>query len=494
MLLPLKGKSAQTVEGPISVFEEMRVPLQKNLLVILIGMVLLIFGDHICFGGPEDAAKTHFDVGQKLKDQGILKNMDKALLEQSAEELKKAIGLNPQQAEYHCELGWVFFFLKDFETAKKHKKRAIALDPENMDYVSALGNSFREAKNLDEAAACYQKVVEKRPASSQAAWDLASVYIQKNDGDFSKEIEKCLCIISSSKRQHFSQYLIFGRYYYDKRQYEKAVPILQKIIDLKCPPRMINEVLEMLEESYKQLNVSVETWKFAEMIEEKNRRKDPQYEEQLLIKQTETEPENAAHFYTLGKFYEKEGKFGKAIAPLEMALKMNYPEDHLYYLLGRVHEKCGNREKSLHYFRTSHEKRPNNQDTLVNICIFLQRKKAYDEAILFGEKLLKLNPNHQSNSRRLGALYLRKGRFSDSEELLKVAIQTDPENPRIRISMGLALAMQDKAEEAQKQSDFLKQHDRMNWMVFERIMKELKGKTGAKKEEVFKLLVDKYVE
>jgi len=88
---------------------------------------------------------TEIALREDLKD--VLSILDQfeepASLKIQAEELyKKAINLNPTQAEYHLRLGWLYLILEKKDLAQNEFEKALLLDPENNEIKTYIKQSL----------------------------------------------------------------------------------------------------------------------------------------------------------------------------------------------------------------------------------------------------------------------------------------------------------------------------------------------------------------
>ena len=110
--------------------------------------------------------------------------------------LKKAVELNPDDADNWYWLGYFYFFnIKDDEEGIKCLKKAVELNPDDADNWECLGICHKINENYEDAIMCFKKAVELNP----------------NDVD---NLER------------------LGHYYYDKGNYEEAIIYFKKAAEL----------------------------------------------------------------------------------------------------------------------------------------------------------------------------------------------------------------------------------------------------------------------
>jgi tetratricopeptide (TPR) repeat protein len=75
-------------------------------------------------------------------------------------ELKKAIALNPTNAELEYQLGRLYFKINRFDESIKAMKRALAIVPDYPEVYDSLGLTYGALQDQKRAAECYAKAIE----------------------------------------------------------------------------------------------------------------------------------------------------------------------------------------------------------------------------------------------------------------------------------------------------------------------------------------------
>jgi tetratricopeptide (TPR) repeat protein len=110
----------------------------------------------------EDAA--HFDAIHLLGVIALQTRRDQKCVEL----ITRAIGLNANMAEAHCNLGNALRNLKRFEEARAAYENAIALKPNMAEAHNSLGNVLRDLKRYDVALQSYDKAIALKPDYAEA--------------------------------------------------------------------------------------------------------------------------------------------------------------------------------------------------------------------------------------------------------------------------------------------------------------------------------------
>ena len=94
-------------------------------------------------------------------------------------ELKRAIEINPSNADARQTYGYYLSAMRRFDEALAEMKRAQELDPLSLERIVATGDVLYQQRRFDQAAGQYQKALEMDPNSGIAHWAIGNVYVQK---------------------------------------------------------------------------------------------------------------------------------------------------------------------------------------------------------------------------------------------------------------------------------------------------------------------------
>jgi tetratricopeptide (TPR) repeat protein/tRNA A-37 threonylcarbamoyl transferase component Bud32 len=122
--------------------------------------------DRVAVGLRPDCAPAHINLGNTLRAQGDLPGAMACF--------KKALQLDPTLAMAHLNLGYVLRAQGDLQGAIICYTRAIDLDPTYGPSHYNLGNALKERKDLEGAIACYRKAINLDPTYLPAHVQLGS--------------------------------------------------------------------------------------------------------------------------------------------------------------------------------------------------------------------------------------------------------------------------------------------------------------------------------
>ena len=86
----------------------------------------------------------------------------------AADCLNRAIGLTPNAAEVHSDLGVVYRVWQKLDESVVCYRRALELKPDSPEIHNNLGVALREQGRMDDAVACYCRALELKPDYAEA--------------------------------------------------------------------------------------------------------------------------------------------------------------------------------------------------------------------------------------------------------------------------------------------------------------------------------------
>jgi tetratricopeptide (TPR) repeat protein len=118
----------------------------------------------------------------------------------------------------------------DLNAALDHCSRALKAEPGNLDFKDSLGYVYFRQGALEQAAAIFQEVLEKKPSMTSAARHLAMVRYMSGKVEDAKNI---LARVVSENPQDFDGFLELGKLYVDTGEADKALEVLEKALALR---------------------------------------------------------------------------------------------------------------------------------------------------------------------------------------------------------------------------------------------------------------------
>ncbi len=133
------------------------------------GLAVELIGKAI--GIQPNVAQFHSNRGEMCR---MLKRLDEAI-----HHGEQAVRLNPDQATAHSNLGVAYYDKNDYGRAAACQKTALELDPSLIQAWNNLGSIWNRLKDAEGAIACYRKVLEIVPDSAETMNNLGLTLLEQ---------------------------------------------------------------------------------------------------------------------------------------------------------------------------------------------------------------------------------------------------------------------------------------------------------------------------
>lgn len=140
----------------------------------LAGFFLCFFVSSVLFaqsGEESESARTYFFHALKAKQEGRLLAAERLF--------RKAIEIEPQNPDFHFELGNLYAERSRFDGARKEYEQAIMISPDHLPARYNLGLVYRELGLHGEARDQFRKVLEINPHHLRAQLQIGYIYQQE---------------------------------------------------------------------------------------------------------------------------------------------------------------------------------------------------------------------------------------------------------------------------------------------------------------------------
>lgn len=293
----------------------------------------------------------------------------------------KKIGVNPNDAESHTNLGAVYQKLGDYPKALQEYSKAKSLNPKNLTTRFNLGTLYQNQREYSLAITAYDEVLQFNPKDTSARYYKAQCLSELKQFDkAAEEYRKILAIepnnteaknlmleamskIASPEEMlnHYANVAQSGadantlyNYAYQLHKANKLDEAISHYIksiqlDPKNPDCYIN-----LAQAYKQKNDFVNASKVIQdgLVQNPNNTELKKYE-------TELKADNAAIKSATGSTLYNEGRYAEAIAQYN-AVEPKTAD--IYINIGSCYQAMNEDKKAVEYYKLAMAKEPNNAD------------------------------------------------------------------------------------------------------------------------------------
>ena len=285
------------------------------------------------------------------------------------EELEKLLNSYPDFAQGHFELGSLFFAMGDKQQAMEKYEHAVDLEPQNTKFLKSLADYYYTEKNdIDEAKGLYCRVIETDPQNVESMQILGNLSVVERDFETAKD--------------YYAKVLDIEPWNHD------ALMISEKL------DQQINKKAgrQISGPTYDQSQQLVQAGKLHEAIE-------------MLEALIKDQPDFALAYNDLGVLYYQTDHKEKSLKYYEDAVRLE-PTQHVFQknLADFYFIELGRVEEALEiYFRVLSEE-PTDIETLMATGYICKAIKRNDDAAVFFERVLDIEPWNFEASENLNQL------------------------------------------------------------------------------------------
>ena len=302
---------------------------------------------------------------------------------------KKALKINPRQANIYMSMGWLALKKGEFDEAITLYKKALEIQPNLPEVYSNIGHALIMSGRQSEAVAELNKELRISPNSSFAYFLLGQAYLQLN------EYEKA------------------------KKNYEIAVKIKPNYsnayygLATVCAKLGINDKAKEYSAKFKKLKMEARKYLKGRKIE---------YDDF-----SETQKNAAITYINVGRMYCDNGKFDKAEELLKQAVGLD-PNNIVSFLeLSSLYQANREYSKAIQMQKRISEIQPNSHMCHFIIGILSAHLKRMDEAEQAFKKVITLAPKSSLGYRELARFYLKiKKDLPQARQLAEKAVALEP--------------------------------------------------------------------
>ena len=190
-------------------------------------------------GNISEAIKYYqYFINQDFKDYRIFSNYGSILkdlgkLKEAELSTRKAIELNPYDANVHSNLGNILRDLGKLQDAEISLRKAIELNPNFAHACCNLGNILRDLGKLQEAEISYLKAIELNPDLSRAYYSLSSLQYSNNNKVWEDRLFSEKILINKLQKDQVDIYFARANIRHKEKHYDESSRYLKLANKLK---------------------------------------------------------------------------------------------------------------------------------------------------------------------------------------------------------------------------------------------------------------------
>jgi tetratricopeptide (TPR) repeat protein len=383
--------------------------------------------------GDVTRSKQEMQIFQGLKNQvneetsaGNLNNEGNRLLgegkvREAAEAYRKAVQLDPNNAQWHYNLSLALAKLGDKEGEKGALEKALKLDPNLATAHNDLGFVYLSEGKMNEAEREFRAALEIDPRFAEAQNNLGVVYNQQGkDSEASTLFRQATESDPTYTRAFVNLGLLMAR----QGNFPAAKEQIQQALKVSPNDAGALTALGMVEAKMKHHQESVQAFR------------------QVVSLRPESSDAHLNLGIALADQYDLEGALGE----FSEAIRVAPDYAPAYYNKGRVLYDLDHKQEALPFLDTACRLQPNYPSALYLLALALGASPRAMEVL---DRLVTIDPENAEAHYLLGQNLLRAGKTQEAIEHWKSAVRLDPQNLSSLYNLARTLA---KANDPQAQA------------------------------------------
>lgn len=359
----------------------------------------------------------------------------------SAEAIKKAAAIDPNNTWYIQELAYMYFEQKNYAEATKCFQKLIKKEPRNVDWLYGYAEALVKTGKTEEAITAFDKMEDQVGTIPELSIQKFRLYIEaKNHEKAIQEIEKARKVFPQDP-----QLLgILVDYYFQTKQEQKAISMLEEmakadpengrvhlgLADIYKQKGKTADYYSELKKAFQCMDVDLDT-KMKILIDINDRKPKLSSEDfELLTILTQKYPNDSKTYSIQGDFYLKNEDDEKALIAYKKALEYNQTKFPIWNQVLLMEYQSTNFEALYEDSKKCLEFFPN----IVTVYLFngvsANQLKKYEDALnslQIGMELVANDPATKAEFYgQIGESYFGLKNYSEGKKYYELAISSDP--------------------------------------------------------------------
>lgn len=315
------------------------------------------------------------------------------------ESIDRALVLQPEWTKALLIQVQLAVLANDVDKAKTILLQAVDNEPENERLNNMLAKLYIKTAEYEEAASTYENMLEQNPKNTEVQFSLALVYLQLKQDDDARELFSKL---AEHPRWQAQSSLYMGRIEAKQEHVDKALIWFDRVTagSLLLEAGISSVSLLMNEERYDEATARLS----------RLRDKFPKQELRLVLLQSE--------------LYNKQKQYQQAFDLLTKALLEQPEQKDLLYARALIAERLNKIDDAETDLKFILEKYPDDANTLNALgYTLIDRTDRYDEAAVYLQKAIELQPDEPVIQDSYGWLLFKQGKLDEALEYLSKAYE-----------------------------------------------------------------------
>ncbi len=368
--------------------------------------------------------------------------------EDAIQTFKKVAALKSNTSPHlaHYYIGRIQIETKQLALAKGSFETALSLKPDFVDGVIALGGILDKSGQADKAKKLYESFQDRFGPHERIAEVLAKMFLEAEDFD---EAYNQYEIVSIKDPQNLNAKVKMALILIEKKEYARAVERLKDVIALAPEADKIRFYLgavyeEMRDyssaiEQFSRLPITSSFYEEAVLHTAYLYKLRDEYDKALeVIEAGAKNRPDVPQFYALwASLLDDQKKYDVALNMLKTAVQKFPKSDQLWFFLGSIQDKVGDKASMVTCMQTVIEINPDHAQALNYLAYsFAESGRDLDNALTMAEKAMGLKPGDPYIMDTYGWVLYRLGRYSEAVKTLELAHRQKPDESIIAEHLG----------------------------------------------------------
>lgn len=355
-------------------------------------------------------------------------NIEKQQIASAINYFQFAIKIEPQNANYHYNLGTAYSLNGWLAEAETSFRMAISLSPDNLVYNYSLAYLYYQQQNYKKAEEAVQRTLELDKSYSDAII-LRALIASENDNII--DAKNRLIELEETEKENDFLYYALAKIYKRFPLYNDAIENLQKALFLK--PKSL-EYLSELADCYcetGEFNISHDIltkvlflnqhFIYAHLLMAKINLKQEKYPAALKIVDNAIKLDNssAEAYKYKAIIFSKQGLKNRSIESAKVAVTLQPGNQEYYELLAKLYFDAQEYNNAFLYYKEASLLDETNVDYLYNAAVSADKNNDFANASLFYSYALRLDPYNNLIIYEYVDLLVRNKKINQALDLLK---------------------------------------------------------------------------
>jgi tetratricopeptide (TPR) repeat protein len=341
-------------------------------------------------------------------------------VDKSIEEFKRLIEVDPSARSY-AFLGLSYRNLGRFDEAREFFEKGLKLDPRNSSCLFSLGYIEERQGNSARAATLFEASLQSHPDFADALLELANLRTVAGKLQEAEDLLRRYVKVSRDPATGYYKLAKVERSLHETAAADRDLSVFQTLSkDVSAGPYPFEHLFDYLDSRSQLAKPARDQLDLADLIEQ--------------IKKHPDQPED---LYMLSEAYLKAGNVGEAkrtIAELDSLSSGDYRTlTGLGVLLARYHLY----DDAIQHFQLALAANPSADDVNFDLADAYFRKHLYSQALDAAEKVSAQGRKDDAFLSLLGDIYAHMNDTADATEILRDAIDRNPDNDQDYLSLAL---------------------------------------------------------